>query len=404
MLRPNTLALTALLALLTAIGPLSVDLYLPSLPEIGRALAASPAAVGLTLSFYLIGFAVGQIACGPLSDRQGRKPVMLAAMLVYCVATVVCASAPSIEVLIGARAVQAFGSSGAMVLARAVVRDLYDGPRAGRELSLMAMIMGLAPIVAPLIGSLLQAVFGWRACFVFLFAAGIAAASAVRWLLPETLRPRPPGRPASMWASLGVVARNRGALAHVAIIAGGYGGLFAFISGSPFVLQSVHGLSPLGYGLAFAISSTGYIAGTSLAARLVTRWGLDRTVGCGTLALAAGGLSMIAATALAPHAVAGIVVPMTVYLFGLGFAMPQALAGALQPFPERAGAASSLIGCIQQTVAASTGALVAHALDATAWPLVIGVAVPGCASLAVWALTRGVRMRSMASRSGSGRG
>src|SRR6202045_3783757 len=185
MLRPDTLALTALLALLTAIGPLSVDLYLPPLPAISEAPAASPAAVGLTISFYLIGFAAGQIAYGPLSDRHGRKPVMFAAMLIYCVATIVCALAPTIEALIAARAVPAVGSSGAIVLARAVVRDLYDGPRAGRELSLMAMIMGLAPIVAPVIGSGLQAAFGWRSCFVFLVLAGIAAAAAVRWLLPR---------------------------------------------------------------------------------------------------------------------------------------------------------------------------------------------------------------------------
>jgi MFS transporter, DHA1 family, multidrug resistance protein len=396
MLRPDTLALTALLALLTAIGPLSVDLYLPSLPAISEALAASPAAVGLTISFYLIGFAAGQIAYGPLSDRHGRKPVMFAAMLIYCVATLVCAFAPSIEALIAARAVQAFGSSGAIVLARAVVRDLYDGPRAGRELSLMAMIMGLAPIVAPLIGSLLQAAFGWRSCFVFLVLAGIAAAAAVRWLLPETLRKRPQHAPAqSLLASVGVVFRNRGALAHVAIIAAGYGGLFAFISGSPFVLQSVYALTPFGYGLGFAIASIGYIAGSWLAAKLVTRLGLDRTIGWGVLALAAGGLAMVLTTALAPRAISGFVAPMTVYLFGLGLAMPQALAGALQPFPERAGAASSVIGAVQQTVAASTGALVAHALGTTAWPLVIGIAIPGCASLAIWAVTRGVRTRPL---------
>jgi DHA1 family bicyclomycin/chloramphenicol resistance-like MFS transporter len=393
MLRPDTLALTALLALLTAIGPLSVDLYLPSLPAISAALVASPAAVGLTISFYLIGFAAGQIAYGPLSDRHGRKPVMFAAMLIYCVATLVCALAPSIEALIAARAIQAFGSSGAIVLSRAVVRDLYDGPRAGRELSLMAMIMGLAPIVAPVIGSGLQAAFGWRSCFFFLVLAGIAAAAAVRWLLPETLRKRPNAPAQSLIASVGVVFRNRGALAHVGIIAAGYGGLFAFISGSPFVLQSVYALTPFGYGLAFAIASIGYIAGSWLAAKLVTRLGLDRTIGWGVVALAAGGLAMVLATALAPRAISGFVAPMTVYLFGLGLAMPQALAGALQPFPERAGAASSVIGAVQQTVAASTGALVAHALGETAWPLVIGIAIPGCASLAIWAGTRGVRGR-----------
>jgi DHA1 family bicyclomycin/chloramphenicol resistance-like MFS transporter len=399
MLRPDTFALTALLALLTAIGPLSVDLYLPSLPAIGASLGATPAAVGLTVSFYLIGFAAGQIAYGPLSDRHGRKPVMFAAMLIYCVATLVCALAPTIEALIAARALQAFGSSGAVVLARAVVRDLYDGPRAGRELSLMAVIMGLAPIIAPVIGSALQWAFGWRACFVFLVLAGIAAAAAVRWLLPETLRKRQHASASGILASIGVVARHRAALAYIGMIAAGYGGLFAFISGSPFVLQSVYALSPFGYSLAFATASVGYIGGSWLATKLVTRLGIDRTIGWGVLAFAVAGAAMIASTALAPAAVAGFVAPMTLYLFGLGLAMPQSLAGALQPFPERAGAASSLIGCVQQSVAATTGALVAHALGATAWPLVIGIAVPGAAALAIWAVTRGMRRRA-----GSGRG
>ncbi len=204
MLRPDTLALTALLALLTAIGPLSVDLYLPSLPEIGRALAAPPGEVQLTISAYLVGFGAGQIVYGPLADRHGRKPVMLASLLIFCIATLVCAVAPSIAALIGARFVQAFGAAGAIVLARAVVRDLYEGARAGRELSLMAMIMGLAPIVAPLIGSLLQTAFGWRACFVFIFVAGIIAAAAVRWLLPETLRLRPRAPASGMWAGIRV--------------------------------------------------------------------------------------------------------------------------------------------------------------------------------------------------------
>ena len=398
MLRPDTFALTALLALLTAIGPLSMDLYLPALPAISAALGATPAAAVLTVSFYLVGFAAGQVAYGPLSDRRGRKPVMFAAMLIYCVATAACALAPTIEALIAARFLQAFGSSGAIVLSRAVVRDLYEGPRAGRELSLMAMIMGLAPILAPVIGSGLLAAFGWRACFVFLVLAGAAAAAAVRFLLPETLRKREHTPSSGLLASIGVVARNRGALAHVGIISGGYGGLFAFISGSPFVLQSVYALDPFGYAAAFALASLGYIGGSWLAAKLVIHIGIDRTIGWGVLAFAVASAAMIAATALAPGAVAGFVAPMTLYLFGLGLAMPQALAGALQPFPERAGAASSLIGCVQQAVAASTGALVAHALGATAWPLVIGIAVPGTAALAIWAATRGVRATS-----GSGR-
>src|SRR5262249_45078071 len=145
MLRPDTLALTAFLALITALGPVSTDMYLPSLPEIGRLLSASPAQVQLTLSTYLIGFAVVQIVCGPFSDRYGRRPVLISALALFCAANLACAAAPGIEVLIAARTLQAMGGSGAIVVARAIVRDLYGGARAGREFSLMGSIMALAP-------------------------------------------------------------------------------------------------------------------------------------------------------------------------------------------------------------------------------------------------------------------
>ena len=162
MLRPDTFALTALLALITALGPVSTDMYLPSLPDIGRLLSASAAEVQLTLSAYLIGFAVGQIAYGPFSDRHGRKPVLLAALTLFSLGNVACTFAPSIEMLIAARTLQALGGSGAIVVARAIVRDLYAGARAGRELSLMGAIMALAPVGAPMIGGVLQSAFGWR--------------------------------------------------------------------------------------------------------------------------------------------------------------------------------------------------------------------------------------------------
>src|SRR5690349_5338040 len=156
MLRPDTFALTALLALLTAFGPVSTDMYLPSLPDIGRVLSASPAEVQLTLSAYLIGFAIGQITYGPFSDRYGRRPVLLIALALFCAGSLVCAVSPRIDVLIAARTLQALGGAGAIVIARAIVRDLYAGARAGRELSLMGSIMAIAPIVAPLIGGVLQ--------------------------------------------------------------------------------------------------------------------------------------------------------------------------------------------------------------------------------------------------------
>ena len=182
MLRPGTFALTALLAGLSAVGPLTTDMYLPSLPDIARQLDASTAQVQLTISAYLIGFAVGQIFYGPVSDRHGRKPVLLAAIALYCVASLACALSTSIEMLIVARAFQALGGSGGIVLARAIVRDIYSGARAGRELSLIGSVMALAPVLAPIAGGLLQTGFGWRATFLVLALAGLAGAGTI-WAL-----------------------------------------------------------------------------------------------------------------------------------------------------------------------------------------------------------------------------
>src|ERR1700735_1707953 len=183
MLHPGTFALTLLLSLLTALGPLTMDMYLPSLPAIGQALDASTVQGQLTISSYLIGFACGQILYGPLSDRIGRRPVILAALVLYAAASVVCAIAQSIHVLIAVRFVQALGGAGCIVLARAAVRDLYSGVRAGREMSLMGSITAFAPIVAPAIGGVLQTAFGWRASFVLLiFFAMISALAAASYL------------------------------------------------------------------------------------------------------------------------------------------------------------------------------------------------------------------------------
>jgi len=395
MLRANTFALTALLALLTTIGPLSVDMYLPSLPAIGRELAATPAQVQLTLSIYVVGFATGQIAYGPLSDRHGRRPVLLAALALFGVATLACAFAPSIETLVIARFLEGLGGSGSVALALAIVRDLYAGPRAARELSLMAAIMGLAPMVAPLIGSGLQIGFGWRANFVVLLAIGFVAAAVVWRRLPETLTV-PALEPVSILSVMRTYRtflHNRAFLAHLGIVTFGFMGLFAWISGASFVLQDVYGLSTFEFGLAFAVGSTGYMIGTILAAGIVTDLGLDRTIGLGAVALAAGGLAMVAAVILNLGPAMSLVLPAALYLIGFGLAKPQALAGAMSPFPGHAGAASSVIGFVQQSSAAVIGAVVGHTLGETAWPLASAIAVMGCLSLVTWMISRGTRTR-----------
>ena len=396
MLRSGTFALTALLAALSAIGPLSTDMYLPSLPDIARQLDASTAQVQLTISSYLIGFAVGQIFYGPISDRHGRKPILLGALALYCAASLACALSTSIEMLIAARFMQAVGGSGGIVLARAIVRDLYSGARAGRELSLIGSVMALAPVLAPVVGGILQTGFGWRAIFVVLVPAAFVGVSVVWMLMPETLAERSPEpvSPATMLASYRVVARNPAFLAYLGLASASYAGLFAWISGASFVLQNLYRLTAFDFGVAFAIGSVGYMAGTALAARLVVKIGLDRTIGFGCGALFAGGVAMMAAVALGLTSALSLVLPVAIYLAGLGMVLPQSFAGAMTPFPERAGAASSLLGFIQQCAAAVCGATVGWLLGQNAWPLAGAVAAMGALSVVIWICTRGVRARA----------
>src|SRR5690242_9298038 len=325
MLRPGTFALTALLAGLSAVGPLTTDMYLPSLPDIARQLDASSAQVQLTISAYLIGFAGGQIIYGPVSDRHGRKPVLIAAIALYCAASLACALSTSIEMLIAARAFQALGGSGGIVLTRAIVRDIYSGAHAGRELSVIGSVMALAPVLAPIVGGLIQTGFGWRVTFLALVAAGFAGAAVVWSLLPETLNTRAAERVsiASMLRSYRVVGRNPAYLAYLAITSASYAGLFAWISGSAFVLQDLYGLAPFDFGVAFALGSVGYMTGSAIAARVVVRLGLDGVLGLGGCACAAGGLAMVVVVATGLTSSMSLVFPMAVYLAGLGMVLPQ---------------------------------------------------------------------------------
>jgi DHA1 family bicyclomycin/chloramphenicol resistance-like MFS transporter len=393
MLRPGSLALTSLLAVLTGIGPLSVDMYLPSWPDMARLLEATPSQVQLTMSVYLVGFGLAQLIYGPLSDRHGRKPVLLAAIVLFVLASIICTVAPSIELLIVARFVQAIGGAGMMVLPRAIVRDLYEGVYVAREMSRMAAVMALTPVAAPLLGGVLQTAFGWRSNFVCLTVFGLISAAMVWTLMPESLRSRAP-EPISISAMtrvFGEFLRNQYFVAHLALGMCAFIGLFAWLSASGFVMQDVYGLSPLGFGLAFAVGSCGYLIGTFLASHLVTRIGIDRTIGIGSAAFAIGGAGAILALLFGFTSAASMVGPVSIYLCGLGLAFPLAQAGALLPFPKRAGAASSLVGFVQQVTGAITGAIVGNMLGQSAWPLAAGLGVAGGLAIVVWALTRGAR-------------
>jgi MFS transporter, DHA1 family, multidrug resistance protein len=393
MLRPGTFALTLMLCMLTGLAPLSTDMYLPSLPAIGLALHAPQAQVQLTMSSFLFGFAAGQIVYGPISDRFGRKPVILVALVLFCAGSIVCATSQSIGTLIFVRFLQSFGGAGSIVLARAVVRDLYSGVRAGHQLSLMGSITAFAPIVAPVIGGFLQIAFGWRASFILLVIfAAISALTTARFL-PETLRQRTPG-PFSFRSMLGLyrsVLANRSFLANLGILTTTFVGLIAWVSGASVVIQGVYGLSPSAFGIIYALGALGYMLGTSIAARIVMRLGLDRTIGIGVVTMAGGGLVMVAVLTLGLAQAVWLVGAMTIYLAGMGFAMPQTMASALTPFPDRAGTASSLMGFTQQSCAAIAAGAIGQYLGHSAWPVVGTVAAMGCSALLIWALTRSAR-------------
>jgi MFS transporter, DHA1 family, multidrug resistance protein len=384
-LRPDTLALTILLSVLISLGPVSTDMYLPSLPDIGRLLGATTAEVQLTLSAFLAGFAAGQIFYGPASDKYGRKPVLIAALLVYAAGTALCAGAQSIETLTGARFLQALGASGPIVVARAMVRDLYEGPRAARELALMGTLMSVVPALAPIAGGVFHVAFGWRSTFFAALAFGLGALVLVVTVLPETLKVRSaaPISPLGILRTFREIIVDRTFATNTAIFAAGYSGLFSFISASSFVLQGVYGLDPVAAGAAFATCVIGFVTGSYSGTRLVVRKGEAWTIRTGVLLLVTGGLTMVLALAFGRFGPAGILVPMAIHTCGFGLTMPQTLAAAMKPFPHKAGSASSLAGFIQMASGATTGILVGHGLGNSAWPLAIAVAATALIALAV---------------------
>jgi DHA1 family bicyclomycin/chloramphenicol resistance-like MFS transporter len=386
-LKPDTLALTVLLALLTALGPLATDMYLAALPVITTELGSDVPQAQLTLSLFLAGFAGGQLIYGPISDRHGRRVVLLSSLAVVLLAVIGCMLAPNMEMLIAARFLHGAATAGPIVLARSIVRDLYSGTRAGQELSRMGSIMGLVPAVAPFFGALILEAAGWRLIFAAQTALAALTIAMVVVGLPETIGARrrsDPLRATTFLRAYGGLASSAVYRVNVAAVCVIYSGLFAFISTATFVLQGAYAVSPLGFALGFGLICLTYVAGTMVGTRLVPRIGLSRAMLWGSVIVALGGVLM-------PAAVIGgggshpaeVVGPMAIYMFGLGIAFPQAIAGAMTPFPDRAGAASSLLGFCQMASAAIIGAIVAHAFDGTGLPLALAVCLLGLAALGI---------------------
>lgn len=365
--------ITLVLIGLVAFGPLTTDLYLPSLPTLVRVFETDVATVQLTLSVYMLAFALAQLVHGSLSDRFGRRPVILAGVGLYILASLVCAFAPTIELLIAARFLQALGACVGPVIGRAVVRDLWGADRSARVLALLSAAVAIAPTVAPSIGGVLEQLFGWRASFLFLAAFGVTLLAASWAMLAESNRHRDPTalHPLRMIANYRQLLGDRRYLAFVIAASAAYGGIFAFISGSSHVMVGTLGLSPFWYGIAFGCPVLGYIAGTSTTSRLVARVPIPMLIRWGGLLGATGAGAMTALAWAGALNVAAIILPVGIYLFSAGLIMPSAMAGAIGPYPRMAGLASALLGCTTFAFAALLGIAVGLAHDGTALPMAL---------------------------------
>jgi DHA1 family bicyclomycin/chloramphenicol resistance-like MFS transporter len=396
---PRSRIVAVLLTALVAFGPVSTDLYLPSLPAMVDAFGTSVSRAQLTLSMFMVGFAVGMLIYGPLSDRFGRRPVLLGGVLIYVAASVACLMAESIDALVAARFFQAVGACCGPVIGRAVVRDVYDRAEAARMLSTMASAMALAPAIAPIIGGWMFSLFGWQANFVLLALFGVGVLVATWTLLAETNAHRDPGatRPGRILGNVLFLMRSRVFLGYTLVVSFGFAGLFSFISGSSFVIIDVLGVAPEYFGFAFMAVVAGYITGAFSGGRLSARVGLDRLIAIGTAltVLSAGGAAAFSWSGI--HTLPTLIPFITVYFFATAWIIPLGTAGAMAPYPRIAGAVSSLLGFIQMTVGATAGYLVGALHDGTTHTLTTIMAVMGALSVAAfWGIARPARAEAEA--------
>jgi len=381
-LNPTSRATVALLAALTALGPLATDMYLPAMPAMREALGTGADQIQLTLSLYLIGFAMAQLLCGPLSDRFGRKPVLALGMGVFLLASLVCAFAPNIETLLVARFFQALGGSAGPVLGRAAVRDIHGPFEASRILSYMASVMALAPALAPVVGAGLLVWFGWDAIFLLL-ALYAAAMLGLIAMMPEPLpRDRRQSiKPSALAITFRSLLGQRDFVGYTLANAAAFSGLFAFLSGSSFVLIDYMGVSPDAYGYLFAAIVLGFFIGSLTSAKLSRRRSRHQLLVAASLIAALGGSTMALLALAGVHTPWAVIGPHMAYMIGFGIIMPQTMGGALAPNPHCAGSASALFGFIQMSIAAGVGALVGQFHDGTSHSMAIAIGLSGVLAL-----------------------
>lgn len=382
MTRPSFPVLTLVLAGLTTMGALGIDLFLPATEAVGREFGTDSAGVQVTLAAFSIGFGIGQFAHGPLSDRFGRRPALIGSFLVLIAAALAAAFAPDLEALAACRFVVGISAAAGVTVGRAIVRDLFAREAAARLLSYMMMIAGIGPIAFPIAGGQLVVAFGWQSTFLFMAGYVGVLVAVFAWLIPETLPRKNPDalHPVGLFLACREVMRSRTFRAYAACNCFTMVGLFAFLTASPAVLIEAMGETPDQYGYDFAIAVSAMIVAAMAGGRLVVRIGIDRMVLVGAWIALAAGASMAGLALSGVATVAAVIAPIALFLTTFGLVVPGATAAALTPFPQIAGIAASLLGFIQQCVAVATTLIIA-ALGATQTVMAVTVLVAGAGVL-----------------------
>jgi DHA1 family bicyclomycin/chloramphenicol resistance-like MFS transporter len=374
MLQPRSRSLVVLLGALTGLTALSIDMSLPALPTLAAVFATSADQAALTLSMFLAGYSASQLFYGPLADRFGRRPPLLVGLALYAAGGIGCALSGSIAQLVLWRLVQGVGACAGPILARAVVRDLYERRRGVQILSYMTLIMAVAPLLAPLLGGYLL-LLHWRAIFGLLALIGLGILAATWSGLPESIpwRNHRATRPAELLRNLVDFVTRRVCVGYAFLVSFVFCGLFAYISGSPFVLIEVFGVPSNRFGYLFGLNAFALMAGALINTRLV-RWVPPRTIlRIGVALILAGGAAISVCAVFRLGGVAGIVGPILIYILGMGMVTPNAIAAAMEPVPRMAGFASSLIGCLQTAGGSLVGYVIGTLYDRTALPMALAV-------------------------------